>query len=87
MMYAWARPDYLLDFMSIEEIFLYYDQGLQFEEYRAGLIIHKLDEALDEKKQKKQAAKSPKKGSDKPDKAAFYKRHGDKIKRPPKEGE
>ena len=83
-MYAWATPDYLLNGMTLEEVFFYYDQGLKFEEYKAALIIHKLNDALDDKKQKKQAA-SPK--SDKPDKKAFYARHGDKIKRPPKEGE
>lgn len=29
MMYAWASPDYLLDHMTIEQIFLYYDQGIK----------------------------------------------------------
>jgi len=82
-MFAWAAPEYLLDSLSLEEVFFYYSEGLKFEEYRAGLIIHKLDEALDEKKQKQQAP-SPK--SDKPDKKAFYKKYGDKIKRPDPEG-
>jgi len=63
---------------------LYYDQGLKFEEYRAALIIHKLNEALTDPKDRKKAA-SPQ--GDEPDKKAFYARHGDKIKRPPKAGE
>jgi len=83
-MFAWAEPEYLLDYKSLEEVFFYYGEGLKFEEYRAGLIIHKLDEALDESKQKKMA---PSPRSDKPDKKAFYRHYGDKIKRPPKEGE
>ena len=41
-MYAWARPDYLLDHMSIDELYMYLDYGLEFEEYRASLIIGKL---------------------------------------------
>ena len=83
-MYAWATPGYLLDHMSIEEIFYYYDKGVEFEKLRAQFVIEKLGEALEETKDKKPP---PKKSGDKPDKRAFYKRHGDKIKRPNKGGE
>lgn len=57
---------------------MYLDYGLEFEEFRAALIIQKLNEALDGKKT------SRKKGpdSDKPDKQAFYKHYGNQIKRP-----
>jgi hypothetical protein len=77
-MYAWARPDYLLDHMSIEELYMYLDYGLEFEEIRAALIIQKLNEALGGKK----VARKKGPDSDKPDKKAFYKHYGDKIKRP-----
>ncbi len=76
-MYAWARPDYLLDYMSVEELYLYYDYGMEFEGYRATLIINKLGEALSGKTTQQSGP-----GSDKPDKAAFYRHYGDKIKRP-----
>ena len=82
-MYPWATPEHLLDRMSLEEVFFYYEQGLKFEEYRATLIISKLGEALDDKPKKQ--APSPQQ-SDKPDKAKFYKHYGDKIKRPSPEG-
>ena len=82
-MFAWATPEYLLDYMTLEEVFFYYDSGMEMEEVRASLIIQKLGEALEEPKNEKP---SPKQG-DKPDKKAFYKRHGDKIKRPDKGGD
>ena len=84
-MYSWASPEYLLDRMSLEEVFFYYEQGMRFEEFRAALIIAKLGEALTDERQKKPSPRKPE--NDKPDKAAFYERHGDKIKRPPKDGE
>ena len=83
-MYAWATPNFMLDYMSLEEVFFYYVEGVSFEGTRAQMIINKLAEALEDPKKKKQAVPLP---SDRPDKKAFYKRHGSKIKRPPKEGE
>ena len=77
-MYAWARPDYLLDYMSIEELYMYLDYGLEFEEVKAALLISKINEALGGKKVTRK--KGP--DSDKPDKEKFYKYYGDKIKRP-----
>lgn len=29
MMYAWASPDYMLDAMSLDLIFMYYDYGVE----------------------------------------------------------
>ncbi len=83
-MYAWARPDYLLDHMSIEEVFMYYDYGAEFEEIKATMLISKLSEAMGGKKTTRRR-RGPR--SDKPDKAAFYKHYGDKIKRSDKGGE
>ena len=80
-MFAWATPGYLLDYMTLEEVFFYYERGMKFEEYRAQLIISKLAEALDGKKK---VDKGRKEG---PDKAAFYKHYGDKIERPGKGGD
>ena len=82
-MYPWAKPEYLLDHMSLEEVFFYYGQGLKFEEYKAGLIIHKLNEALEPDKGKKKPKENTP-SNDKPDKKAFYARHGARIKRPRK---
>jgi len=83
-MFAWATPDFLLDYMTLEEVIFYYNQGLEFEEMRASLIISKLAEALDDKKKQK---KPPRLNREAPDKAAFYKHYGDKIERPGKGGE
>ncbi len=56
---------------------MYLDYGLEFEEYRAALIISKLNESMGGKPTTRK--KGPQ--SDKPDKEAFYKHYGDKIKR------
>jgi len=77
-MYAWARPDYLLDHMSIEELYMYLDYGIEFEEIKAALLISKINEALGGKKQERKRGPA----DDKPDKKEFYKHYGDKIKRP-----
>lgn len=82
-MYAWATPGYLLDYMTLNEVLYYYLEGMKFETLKAQMIINKLAEALEDPKKKSQASPRP----DIPDKKAFYKRHGDKIKRTPKEGE
>ncbi len=86
-MYAWATPEYLLDYMSLEEVFYYYDEGIAIErqiaENRAYEIIEKLSIALGGKKQR--AKKGPK--SDKPDIESFNKYYGDQIERPEKGGD
>ena len=83
-MFAWATSEYMLNYMTLEEVFFYYEQGIKFEEFRAQLIISKLGEALDGNKKKRQL-KGP--NDDKPDKQKFYKHYGDQIERPGKGGE
>lgn len=75
MMFAWATPNYLLDYMSIEEVFYYYDKGLQFEEFRAKLRAGWIGELFNEKK----GSTPPR--SDKPDKKKFNQIYGDQIER------
>lgn len=85
-MYAWATPDYLLDHMSIEQVFYFYDQGIKCRreaaDEQAIIILNRTAEMLTGKKQ--QSKKGP--GSDKPDKAAFYKHYADQIERPEQKG-
>lgn len=80
LMYAWATPKYLLDYMTLEEVFFYYEKGADFEELKAELLVSKIAEALEGKKNKK-------KDPEKPDKEKFYQYYGDYIKRPDKGGE
>jgi len=77
-MFAWATPEYLLDHMSIEEVFYYYDQGVQCEDWRAALYAKWIGKLFEDKKQ----AKPPRgKNPDKPDKKEFYRHYGDQIER------
>ena len=73
-MYGWATPDYLLNHMTIEQIFLYYDYGIEFEEHKINLLLAKVNEALGGKKLPKRNQ------SQEPDKAAFKKAYGDQRK-------
>lgn len=82
-MYAWAAPEYLLDCMSLEQVFFYYEKGLEFEELRAKLLIATLGDAMDPKN--KSASKST--SDQTPDKEAFYEHYGDQIQRPDRGGE
>lgn len=77
-MYAWATPEYLLDYMSLEQIFLYYDNGLEFEQWKAVIFLNEVGKALEGKQELETGSR--------PDKEKFYKLYGDKIKRPPKGG-
>lgn len=70
-MYAWATPEYLLDYLSIDEVFFYYDKGLLFEQFKSRLLVNEISEALQDPKDKK----PPRNKSDKPDKKAFYKKY------------
>ena len=80
-MYAWATPDYLLKRMSIEQIFMYYDHGVEFEKHKSNILVSRIAVGLFGVKEepKKQVNN---RYDDKPDRAAFYKAYGDKIKRP-----
>ena len=73
-MYGWATPDYLLDHMTIEQIFLYYDYGIEFEEHKINLLLAKVHEALGGKKLPKRNQ------SQEPDKAAFHEAYGNQRK-------
>ncbi|MBA7557661.1 hypothetical protein ES705_50427 [subsurface metagenome] len=70
--------DSLLDDYSLDQIVMFYNQGFDWEEIKAIILVNKLIEAITGKK-----SKSPSKSniSDKPDLAKFYKIYGDKIKR------
>ncbi|MBU5214559.1 hypothetical protein [Heyndrickxia oleronia] len=85
-MYAWATPNYLLDHMSIDQILMYYDYGLEYEVNKANILVNRIGVGFfgveeEPKKQKKESDYD-----DTPDREAFYKRYGDKIKRPEKGG-
>lgn len=77
-MFAWATPEYLLDYMTLDEVFFYYQKGLEFEQTKGRFIVNELGKALSGKDDTKNKSDKP----DKPDKEAFYKYYGDKIERP-----
>lgn len=79
-MYAWATPEYLLKRMSLEQIFMYYDYGLEYEENKANILVNRIAVGFFGVEDKKPKQKQD--YNDTPDKEAFYKRYGDKIKRP-----
>lgn len=78
-MYAWATPDYMLDFMSLDQIFMYYDYGLEHEENKANILVNRIAVGFFGVEEPK---KHQKEYNETPDKEAFYKHYGDKIKRP-----
>jgi hypothetical protein len=76
-MYAWATPDYLLDNLSFQQIMMYYNYGMEFEENKSNILVNRLAVGFFgvEEPEKKDY-------NDTPDKKKFYKHYGDKIKRP-----
>jgi hypothetical protein len=36
-MYAWATPDYLMDETTLDQLLIYYDEGLKFLELKAKI--------------------------------------------------
>lgn len=74
--YGWT-PDYILDELTLQQAFLYWDYGLEFEEHRAMLLVAKIGQAMDGKVEPLR-----KERSSKPDKKKFYSRYGKQIKRP-----
>ena len=69
--------DSLLDSYSLDQVVMFYNQGFDWEEIKAIVLVNKLIEAITGKK-----LKSPSKSiSDKPDLAKFYEKYGDKIKK------
>lgn len=75
-MYAWATPEYLLDHMTIEQIFMYYRYGLDYEKNKATILTNQIAVGLFGAEEPKQRDYNPE-----PDKKAFYDRYGDIIKR------
>ena len=74
---------YILDNLTLEQVVMLYDYGIEFEELKAGILISKLSELLVGKKSKTKSKKDN--GEDKPDKAEFYRRYGKRIKKIKKE--
>ena len=77
-MYGYKLP-YILDSLTLEQVVMLYDYGIEFEELKAGILISKLSDLLVGKKSKTKPKKDN--GEDKPDKAEFYKRYGNRIKK------
>lgn len=75
-MYAWASPDYLLDHMSVEQILMYYEYGMEHEKNNAVILTNQIAIGLFGAEEEEQRDYNPN-----PDKKAFYKHYGDKIKR------
>ncbi len=75
-MYAWATPDYLLDHMSIEQILMYYNYGIDHEKNKATIFTNQIAIGLFGAEESKQKDYNPK-----PDKKAFYDQYGHVIKR------
>lgn len=81
MMYGFSE-EYLLDEKTLDEVLVYYDNGMDFETLKAEILIAKLGEALSGKKSKRKTKPGP--IGDKPDIKTFEKLYGNKIKRPKK---
>ena len=73
------KLSYILDHLSLEQVIMLYDYGIEFEELKAAILINKLAELLVGKKARSKAKAGT--GNDKPDKAEFYRRYGKNIKR------
>lgn len=78
-MYAWATPDYLLNRMTFEQVIMYYEYGIAFEKQKSNLLVNRLAVGLFGAEEQKDATRDY---NPQPDKAAFYEKYGDKIKRP-----
>lgn len=76
MMYAWATPEYLLDHMSIPQIMMYYEYGMEHEKNRATILTNQIAVGLFGAEEPKPRDYNPE-----PDKKAFYKKYGDRINR------
>lgn len=79
-MYAWATPDYMLQRMTFQQIFMYYEYGLEHEENKANILTNRIAVGLFGAKDKPKRLQ--RNLDDKPDRAAFYKRHAKTIKQP-----
>ena len=80
--YGYSLP-YILDNLTLEQVVMLYDYGIEFEELKASILISKLSELLIGKKSKTKPKEDIR--DDKPDKAEFYRRYGKRIKKIEKE--
>jgi hypothetical protein len=69
--------EYVLDSLSLDQIIMLYDYGLEFEEIKATILLNKYGEALSGKKST---------AGDSPDIKKFKKLYGNKIKQGKKHG-
>jgi hypothetical protein len=72
--------EYVLDSLSLDQIILLYDYGLEFEKTKAIILLNKLGEALSGKKSVVEDRQ------DSPDIKKFKKIYGNKIKQGKKHG-
>lgn len=79
-MYAWATPEYMLDHMTFDQIIMYYEYGIELEENKATILTNRIAVGLFGAKEKPKVKRDF--DNEKPDKAAFYKAYGSRIKRP-----
>lgn len=79
-MYAWATPEYMLDYMTFEQIIMYYEYGLEQKEIESNILTNRLAVGLFGAKEKPKRLN--RNYDDKPDRQAFYRAYGNSIKRP-----
>ena len=78
VMYAWATPDYLLDGMSMHQVLLYYEKGIEAQKNNARVFWAVFGQAMNGDKQ----SQEPETGmDDTPDLQKFQQMYGDRIKR------
>lgn len=70
--------EYVLDELSIDQLVMLYDYGMEFEEIKSVILINKYAEALSGKKKPVRRTNIP----DKPDIKKFKALYGKKIKTP-----
>jgi hypothetical protein len=68
--------EYILDSLTLEQVLMLYDYGMEFEEIKSTILINILGHAMSGKK------KSKVKTGDKPDIKKFKALYGNKIKTP-----
>jgi len=73
--------EYVLDNLSLDQIIMLYDYGLEFEEIKATILLNKYGEALSGKKSSRVESTG-----DSPDIKKFKKLYGNKIKQGKKHG-
>ncbi|MEK8132908.1 hypothetical protein WMW72_34005 [Paenibacillus filicis] len=69
----------MLDHMSFEQIMMYYEYGMEQEELKSNILVGRIAVGLFGAKEPRKPQHST---EDKPDRSAFHKAYGDRIKRP-----